>query len=687
MSLMSDIKSALTPSASASQFFFRVQGVPDGTLAVKDFTGKNHGLSQDYRFQINLISATYLSEGLPVGRKGALDLFWQGRTLAVHGVVCEFSYVGAAAGGHTYLAQFASPLYPLKLTRDNRVFLNTTAPQIIEDVLQGAGFGDSEYALELQGDYPLREFVVQYDESDWDFLLRICAQVGIFFRYSQQEEGACVTFHDRVDDLPATACGELLYEVHSGTRRGRETVFTLLARAQLLSAEVDLKDYNDQTPEAYLRTFASSSGGAGRDYRYGEHFLDLDEGEKLARLRQQLLDWQRHSLVAETDCRALAPGEILSIVGHPDATQNGDYLIVEVEHQGDQRAGFAFGESAKGMTYRNKLLLIRAGTPYRPPLAEARRMHGLLSARIETTGGEYAHLDEQGRYRLRTDFDLGEAAPGEASHGVRMVQPYVGRDYGFHFPLHAGTEVVISCINGDLDRPVILGALPNPDTPTPVTSANRTQNILRTWGGNELLMEDRAGREKTELFTRERKNILSLDADRDGHQVRLASEEGEMELYAAKTLLFESGDTQSVEVGNDQIVTVENAQRLMTRNGEIAQQAATDIRMKAGDNILLQTEREDIEIRSGRDLVAEVGRSLSMEVRGADFDLQVSNGKISISAARAITVTGQGGGAIRIGQSGGGIEITPGGDVIISGGSVDVNAGAISLKGGKIGSN
>lgn len=687
MKHMSAVSDALNQSASSAQFFFRVQGVPDGTLAVKSFSGAEHALSQDYLFKVSLL-ADHLPAALPQpGAKGVLDLNWGDRILSIHGVLGEFDYRGATAGGQEYLAVLRSPLHPLKFSYDNRVFLNTTTPQLIAEVLEGFGFASVDYELELHGNYTLREFVVQYDESDWDFLLRICAHDGIYFRYAQHEDGVRVIFHDQSDNLPAALGGELLYEVHSGTRRARETVFALRARAKLLTERVKLKDYNDQTPEASLVAFASGNGGDGRDYRYGEHFRDLDQGSNLARIRQQQLDCLRESLVAETDCRALAPGEILSITGHSDAMQNGDYLIVEVEHQGDQRAGFAFGESAKGMTYRNKLLLIRAGTPYRPPLPEARRMHGLLTARIETTGGDYAHLDEQGRYRLRTDFDLGEAAPGEASHPLRMVQPYVGRDYGFHFPLHAGTEVVISCINGDLDRPVILGALPNPDTPTPVTSANRTQNILRTWGGNELLMDDRTGREKTELFTRERKNILSLDADRDGHRVRMASEEGEMELYAAQTLLFESGDTQSVEVGNDQIVTVENSQRLMTRNGAIEQQAATDIRMKAGEHILLQSDREDIAIRSGRDLIAEVGRGLSMEVRGADFDLQVTSGKISISAARAITVVGQGGGAIRIGQSGGGIEITPGGDVVISGGSVDVNAGAISLKGGKIGSN
>ncbi len=31
-----------------------------------------------------------------------------------------------------------------------------------------------------------------------------------------------------------------------------------------------------------------------------------------------------------------------------------------------------------------------------------------------------------------------------------------------HFPLLKGTEVVLSCVNGDIDRPIIVGAVPNP---------------------------------------------------------------------------------------------------------------------------------------------------------------------------------------------------------------------------------
>ncbi len=687
MNAFSAASAALEHAANRSRFFFRAQGVPDATFAVKSFSGRDHGLSQDYAFELELSADTFIAPELAIGKKGVLELLWQGQTLPIHGVIGQLSCAGTGNRGHDYTLTLASPLHPLKLSRGNRVFVGTTTPQVIEEVLAEAGIVASEYALELQGDYPLREFVVQYDESDYDFLARLCAHDGVFFRFAQSQAGARVLFHDGVDELPAAVCGELLYEVHSGTRRARETVFALRPRARLLSERVELKDYNDQTPEARLVAFASSAagGGAGRDYRYGEHFRDLDQGQHLARIRQQLLDWQRESFVAESDCAALAPGAVLTLIGHPEEERNGDYLILEVEHHGDQRAGH--GETGRGMTYRNRLLLIRAGSAYRPPLPEKKAMHGLFTARIETAGGDYAYLDEQGRYRLRTDFDLGAASPGAASHPVRMAQPYAGREYGFHFPLHAGTEVVISCVNGDLDRPVILGALPNPETPSPVTSANPSQNVLRTWGGNELVMDDRKNREKTELFTRDRRNVLTLDAERDGHRVRLASEEGEMEVYAAKTLLLESGDTHSVQSGNDHLVTVENAQRLMTRNGTIEQQAATDIRMKAGDHILLQAEKQDVEIGAGRDLVVEVGRSLSVEVRSDDLEMLVAQGRLDIRVAQAITIAGRGGGVIHIGQGGGSIEISVEGDVTIAAPTVDINAATINLKGSAIGNN
>jgi len=55
-----------------------------------------------------------------------------------------------------------------------------------------------------------------------------------------------------------------------------------------------------------------------------------------------------------------------------------------------------------------------------------------------------------------------------------------------------------------------------------------------------------------------------LDAIKDNHKVRLATEQGKMEIKAAKTMLVESEDSQFVKCGNDHRIDVENRQRLMT---------------------------------------------------------------------------------------------------------------------------
>src|SRR4030095_15014760 len=88
---------------------------------------------------------------------------------------------------------------------------------------------------------------------------------------------------------------------------------------------------------------------------------------------------------------------------------------------------------------------------------------------------------------------------GKASRFVRMAQPYSGANMGMHFPLHKNTEVLLSFIDGDPDRPVIASAIPNFETKGPVTSGNQTQCAVRTGGGNTIVMEDNDGGQRVHI--------------------------------------------------------------------------------------------------------------------------------------------------------------------------------------------
>ena len=208
---------------------------------------------------------------------------------------------------------------------------------------------------------------MQYDETDFDFLQRLLARDGLFCRFEAGEEATRMLIHDASDGLPAVpGVAELRYHPRSGTAREGETLFSLGQGGQLLPAAVQVKDYHADTPELPLEARAGG-GGHGQLYRHGDHVVSLDQSRDLARRQQQALDVRRLQFVAETDCRGLAPGYRLKVSGHPEEALNADYLIVEVSHEGDQGAGLAYGDQAKGMSYRNRLTLIPIP---RPPISE-----------------------------------------------------------------------------------------------------------------------------------------------------------------------------------------------------------------------------------------------------------------------------------------------------------------------------
>jgi len=98
-----------------------------------------------------------------------------------------------------------------------------------------------------------------------------------------------------------------------------------------------------------------------------------------------------------------------------------------------------------------------------------------------------------------------------------MSQPYAGANYGMHFPLHKGTEVLLTFVDGDPDRPIIQGSVPNPDTMSPVTGGNQTSSVIRTGGGNQVRIEDSAGGQQIHLSSPTQGSVISLGAPNEGN--------------------------------------------------------------------------------------------------------------------------------------------------------------------------
>lgn len=347
--------------------------------------------------------------------------------------------------------------------------------------------------------YPSRDYIVQYRESDFDFCSRLLEHWGVFYFFAPSDAGEVMVLGDSNGAFPKIEAQELSF-VQGGAAYlgGADSVRSFRAVQTPLPKKVILRDYNDEMPHVSLEAESEvDPDGHGVVSLFAEHFLTPSEGETLAGIRAEEIACRGLVYEGQSDCPQLAAGYIFKLVDHPRASCNGEYLVIEVEHTtARERVLDVLDDNlvAGTVPYRNTFKAIPVGTAFRPARVTPRpQVAGQLPARIDAAGdGIQSELDDQGRYTVRMGFDASGRADGKGSRQVRMAQPYAGPSSGMHFPLLKGTDVAVTHYNGDPDRPLIAGAVPNPLRKSPVNSANGTANRIETTSGVVVEMGDGA---------------------------------------------------------------------------------------------------------------------------------------------------------------------------------------------------
>jgi hypothetical protein len=67
--------------------------------------------------------------------------------------------------------------------------LNKDVKTIVKEVLLDAGLKSADFHFNAQESYPVRDFVVQYNESDLDFIQCMLSHYGLFYTFEQEDGG------------------------------------------------------------------------------------------------------------------------------------------------------------------------------------------------------------------------------------------------------------------------------------------------------------------------------------------------------------------------------------------------------------------------------------------------------------------------------------------------------------------
>lgn len=492
------------------------------TTRVVAFSGEE-ALSELYQFVVVVAMDAADSRGLELeellGKPVALELTAPGtEPERYHGCLAEAALLEEEGEWGVYELHIRPRLWELTLSHHSRIFTDMTLPQIINRVLKEAGFTARDYELVLSGAYTIHEHVCQLRESNYDFLARWMAREGVyfFFRHDGDQEKLIITDgYSQHRDLPA---GDALWLHHARggfgdgqvlesfaeERRGRPATVELFSRAHL-HPTLDLKV-----------TKSVTDGTAGEIRVRDQGYIVKEEGERVAGARSQALAAGATAFRGRGCLLGIRPGYPLEVEEHLRTAVRGRYVVRQVIHRGLWTAApevlrVLDGRAGSEPVYLVELDALAESLQYRPAPREWPRVTGVVNGLIDGEAeSDYAQIDENGRYRLRFFFDESGLPGGHATAWIRMMQPHGGEPEGWHFPLRKNTEVLVAFQDGDPDQPVILGAVNDADTPSPVTAANHTMNIFQTGGRNLLEMEDASRKERAYLYSPVKESFLHL---------------------------------------------------------------------------------------------------------------------------------------------------------------------------------
>ncbi|WP_447748403.1 type VI secretion system Vgr family protein [Pseudomonas nicosulfuronedens] len=577
-------------------------------LDVLAFSG-DEALSQPFAYRIELTSPDldandFLGKDASFSlRAPALQLGIPGYTPPIapplrtlHGVITGFSRLAGSRDEALYRVVLEPRLKLLDRGRQYRIYQNQSVPQIVEQVLRRNDFEGQDFLFELTREYPKREQVMQFGESDLAFIQRVMAEVGIWYRFSMDARlkiDVCEISDDQRHYIPAPSLP--LRPLSSLNSNDQDAVWGLQASHQVVEQSVSNRAYYHRDAgaklDASIDLLKSPKTTYGEAYHYEDRFMVLGDAyaqdEDLesesayfyARLAHERYLNQRTRLSGATSSAALAPGQVLKIDGAPQAFAPGAVIVRLHSSAARDRS---YEVQFEAIPYAEHIC-------FRPEVPAKRVIAGTISARITSPEPNdlYAHIDKEGRYKCHLLFDRDAWPAGAESMWLRLARPYAGDTYGLHLPLIQGTEVRVAFAgNGDPDQPYIAHAIHDSQHPDPVTLRNYTRNILRTPSGNKMRMEDARGQEHIKLSTEfSGKSQLNLghlvDAQRqqrgEGFELRT---DGWGAVRAGKGV-FISADTQAGAQG--QVLAMQEAIARLEQAGDEMQKLSSDAEMSQAD--------------------------------------------------------------------------------------------------------
>ncbi|RWP37401.1 MAG: type VI secretion system tip protein VgrG [Mesorhizobium sp.] len=486
------------------------------------------------------------------------------------GLVSEFRLTRIEDRLAYYEAAIRPWLWFLGNTTDCRIFQNMSVIEIVEEVF--SKYSTAKFEKRLQGSYPPREYCVQYDETDLDFVQRLLEHEGILYFFEHDEGKHTLVLADAMSKLkPAPGYEKVPYHFEGqGSRRDVEYITEWIPGSSVRPGAYVHTDYDFEKPGADLMAKSaqpfSHKLAAGENYRQPGAHLDVGRGDSLAAIRREEIQAVHQRIAAVGTVRGLYSGCTFKLDGFPREDQNQEYLVVSAEYRLFD-PGYRALADVESENFKVILGVAPTALAYRPPRVTTRPiMRGPQTATVVGPSGEEIFTDKYARVKVQFHWDRLGKKDQNSSCFVRVSQTWAGSGWGFIQIPRIGQEVIVDFIEGDPDLPIITGRVYNASQMPPyglpgsATQSGWKSDSSKGGGGyNELMFEDKAGSELVNFQAQKDHNLLIKNdrtklvqhdqSDRIDHDAKHS---------VGHNLDEDVGNNKTVKVGVDQTTDIGN---------------------------------------------------------------------------------------------------------------------------------
>lgn len=544
-----------------------------------------------------------------------------------HGLLVEGEYLSERSEGFHYRLTARPWTYLLSQNRNFAIYQEMTTIDIVKKVLQPFSYADIDYS-KLKSVPRNREYCVQYGESDFGFIARLLEEDGYYYYFRHSASAHTLVLCDSPQAHDAGAFPLLTFNPNArAVANSGSAVRSLVAADHYLERwservvtggekVASVRDWDFQSPNRPLEYESSATRAHPLDdlevYAWPAGVDKREDCKRVGDVLLQARRAQRQTYSGETQLSALRCGTKVKVAAHPTNRFNRGYIVTRTHHllsAEQHRSGGGAGMQSVHFE------AVPDDVTWRAPQVSPRPVvRGPETAIVTGPKNEEIYTDHFGRVKVRFHWDRGTSKDEQSTCWIRVSQ--TGGLGNLILP-RVGHEVIVDFLDGDPDRPIVVGRVFN-KTHMPVYALpdNKTRALWRTktYGNtgsvgeaealdtkspeaNELRFEDKGGKE--EVFLHAQRDMTVRVRHSETHHVGLHQENkigGNQQNTIRKDQKNTIGKNQETAVTGyrktkvDQTDKLDVAQSIAIKAGtSISIEANTEIKLKVGQSSITIT--------------------------------------------------------------------------------------------------